>query len=74
MNEYKLGQYVDHVNKKSKILGIITSENSEFLYKLSDNVWVTENHFVYCKDKKEFVLLMKYVIKQIKNQITLCVL
>jgi len=55
MNEYKLGQYVDHVNKKSKILGIITSENSEFLYKLSDNVWVTENHFVYCKDKKEFV-------------------
>lgn len=67
MNEYKLGQYVDHVNKKSKILGIITSENREFLYKLSDNVWVTEDHFVYCKDKKEFVFAYEICNKSNKK-------
>jgi len=67
MNECKLGQYVDHVNKKSKILGIITSENREFLYKLSDNVWVTENHFVFCKDKKEFVFAYEICNKSNKK-------
>ena len=45
--EYKLGQYIDTENNKSKILGIITSKNSHYLYQLSKNVWITGDHLIY---------------------------